>query len=236
VIHLKDKIKQTFFKSIIIPLVIISVALLLLVAVSRGYMFIQMEKVETKKIKATLQKLLNTKKDMIEHRLKEVELLAKLLQQEHQQIFQNQDINIGYKVHFDYAKNGVFYKTDKKGSALYYSSATKIGKKELHKAIFTERMDKTFQTIVNSNDLVVQAYFNSYDNMNRIYPYIDKIYKQYPSAIVMQDYNFYYFNIKEEYKPLRLYRYRGGIRIMVFTYPLEANKKTNRNHKFTTRK
>ncbi len=93
---------------------------------------------------------------------------------------------------FAVAPNGVFYKSNKVGSSIYYSAKTKIGPEQLNKVKYTEAMDITFKSIVDTNPNIVSAYFNSWDNMNRLYPFIDKTYEQYGPHINIPDYNFYY--------------------------------------------
>lgn len=106
---------------------------------------------------------------------------------------------------FDVAPNGVFYKTNHVGSSLYYSSQTKITEVEKNKAFFTEAMDMSLKSVVDVNPNINAAYFNTWDNMNRLYPFIEKVYEQYGEHINMEDYNFYYLaNLKHnpEKKPV----------------------------------
>ncbi len=79
------------------------------------------------------------------------------------------------------------------GSALYYSSDTVIGgEKERDKAYYSEFLDTSFKSMVDSNPLISQVYINTHDNMNRIYPFINNIAEQYGPVLDMTDYNFYY--------------------------------------------
>ena len=138
--------------------------------------------------------MLKNEAKFISDKLNEVSRMAKILQHEHQAIMKN-PTTFGLpngKPSFAVAANGVFYKTNKVGSSIYYSSKTKIGAEELIKAKYTEAMDITLKGIVDSNPTVVSAYFNSWDNMNRLYPFIEKTYEQYGAHINMEDYNFYY--------------------------------------------
>lgn len=142
--------------------------------------------------------LLKKEADRISLELSVISNAAYIMQQDHQNIFANpKEYRITDKPQFAAAPNGVFYKTNKKGGSLYYSSHTKIGAKERAKATFTEAMDPLLKTLVDSNPNIVAAYFNSYDDMNRLYPFIDKVYEQYGSHIHMEDYNFYYLGDAE---------------------------------------
>jgi signal transduction histidine kinase len=131
----------------------------------------------------------------INQQLAEISTLAKFIQNENQRFFNNQDIfELPYgEPKFAVTENGVFYKQNNNGgSSLYYSSKTKITKKKFQKARRTETFDPLFKNIVINNSNVVQAYFNSYDDMNRLYPFIDNIATQFGNNMKMEDFNFYY--------------------------------------------
>ncbi|MDI1479750.1 response regulator [Polyangium sp. y55x31] len=90
------------------------------------------------------------------------------------------------------APEGLYYKTsDEGGSALFYSSRTRIGDAERDKVLKTERLDPLLRSIVRNNRSWVQAYLNTSDSMNRIYPFMD-VRKQYPPDMDIPSYNFYY--------------------------------------------
>ncbi|RKZ42877.1 MAG: hypothetical protein DRQ49_00680 [Gammaproteobacteria bacterium] len=131
----------------------------------------------------------------INQQLKEISTFAKLLQSEHQRFFKTPDtFGMPYgKPEFAVADNGVYYKTvNNGGSSLYYSSNTKITEKERQKALKTETFDPLFQDIITHNPNVVQIYINTYDNMNRLYPFIDDVANQYENILNMENFNFYY--------------------------------------------
>ena len=88
-------------------------------------------------------------------------------------------------------KGTLFVKKDAGGSALYYSAATRIGDAEFDKVLRTEHLDPLMKSLVRADPLVVQVYFNSFDSMNRIYPFLDVL-KQYAEAMEIPSYNFYY--------------------------------------------
>jgi diguanylate cyclase (GGDEF)-like protein len=78
------------------------------------------------------------------------------------------------------------------GASLYYSSDTIIGPSERWKARNSEYLDPLYSSIVNVNPIVDQVYFNSWDNMNRLYPFVKNPTAVYGTTMRMQDYNFYY--------------------------------------------
>jgi len=189
--NLKKILESIFLKSIVFPLFGLSIVIITILLTMRGVMFKKIEQTELEKNRKIVINSVESKGFYINQRFNEIFNYAKLLQKEHEIIFEHKKIK-EHLVEFNVAKNGVFYKVTKKGSSLYYSSDTKIGKKEREKAIFTEDMDHSFKELVDNNNLVVQVYFNSFDGMNRLYPFVDEVYKKFGKTIRMQDYNFYY--------------------------------------------
>lgn len=129
-----------------------------------------------------------------EHKFDDIEILAKLLQNEHQNFFQYQrGIKIKNIPKFDTAANGMYYKfKDNGGASVVVSKNTKVNESLKDKLIKSEIFDKSFKTIVDSNPMLIAAYFNSYDNLNRYYPFIPNAFDAFPQDIKMEKYNFYY--------------------------------------------
>ncbi|WP_353571064.1 ATP-binding protein [Candidatus Albibeggiatoa sp. nov. BB20] len=136
---------------------------------------------------------------------REVSTLARFIQMEQQQFFlapQAYGLPNGRPL-FDIAENGVFFKfNDNSGASLYYSSQTEINDKAYEKALKTEAFDPLLKNIVTHNPHAISAYFNSYDNMNRIYPFINNVAEQLGAHMTMQDFNFYY-EADAEHNPAR---------------------------------
>lgn len=197
--QLQKILSSHFIKFSLIPILIVEVALLIMYFSINAY-------ISSKNIELLLQEaqshsgaILENEANFISEKLNEVSRIALFLQNEHQTILANPN-RFGLpndEPSFAVAQNGVFYKTNKQGSSLYYSANTKMSSETINKARFTEAMDTSLKNIVDINPNVVAAYFNTWDNMNRLYPFIDKVYEQYGHHINMEDYNFYYLaNLK----------------------------------------
>ena len=183
-----------FVKFSLIPILIVEVALIVLYFSINSYISSKNIALLLKEAQSHSQAILENEATIISDKLAEVSRMASILQYTHQNIMTNPK-QFGLpngKPLFDVAPNGVFYKTNKVGSSLYYSSQTKITEVERNKAIFTEAMDMSLKSIVDINPNINAAYFNTWDNMNRLYPFIDKVYEQYGTHIQMEEYNFYY--------------------------------------------
>ena len=187
-------IYKTFLKSSLFPILIIELLLLALYFGINNYSSSQNIKLILEDTKKHLKKISENDANFIDKELQNVVVFSTILQKEHEQFFKNPDNSYlpNGKPFFQTAPNGAFYKVNKNGSSLYYSSKTKIQDNELKKALKTEFMDASFKNIVEANENIVAAYFNSWDNMNRLYPFIDNVYEQYGDHIIMEDYNFYY--------------------------------------------
>ena len=187
-------IYNSFMRVSLIPIFVIEVTLLLLYFGINFYISQANLKTLLEEAKSNISELSRKEAKIIDNQLLEVSKSALILQKEHEAFFKNPN---GFSLpngtpKFGVADNGVFYKTNKVGSSVYYSSKTKIGQKELQKATKTEFMDVSFQSLVETNSNIVAVYFNSYDDMNRLYPFIDDVAKQYGEHIHMEDFNFYY--------------------------------------------
>lgn len=100
------------------------------------------------------------------------------------------------KSKYGFYKNALYKEKDDGGSAAFYSTITKVGKKERTKIQFTEFLDLIYKPLLQVYPNIVQAYFNTHDSFNRIYPYFDVL-SQYDLKIQIPTYNFYYLADKK---------------------------------------
>ena len=201
---LKKILTSHFIKYSLIPIFVVEVALLILYFAINAYIALKNTDLLLNEAQSHTEEVLKNESKIISDKLNEVSRLAKVLQFEHEAIIKNPN-GFGLpngKPSFDVAENGVFYKTNKVGSSLYYSANTKMNEEQIAKATYTEAMDISFKSIVDTNDNIVAAYYNTWDDMNRLYPFIDKVYEQYGAHINMEDYNFY-FLADEKHNPER---------------------------------
>lgn len=204
-LSLKSILYNTYFKTALVPLIVIEITLLILYFGISKYIVNNTKNLTSQEIKTNLLNISQKETQEINYQLKEISNIALIAQYEQEKIFKEKDeILKNIKApEFKYAKNGTFYKVNNDGGAsLLYAATTNIGKKEKEKAIFTEAFDDKLKYYVDNNKLIVASYFNSFDNMNRLYPFIEEVYSQYPADINMQNYNFYY-EADQEHNPQR---------------------------------
>lgn len=91
-----------------------------------------------------------------------------------------------------YDASGAYYTTrDNGGSAVFYSGHVPIGAAEIDKVWRTVPLDPLMKAIRDADPLIGQIYVNTWDSLNRIYPYFDVL-GIYPPRMDIPSYNFYY--------------------------------------------
>ncbi len=194
-VSLRKLLTKSFFQAALIPLIVIELTLLVMYFGISTYMVEKGKKSLHHEIELNVNSILSNEANGIDFRLREISNYAALLQDEQQRIFANKDqyLKTIKAPKFDFAPNKVYYKVDNDGGAsLFYGTNHKIEKEQLEKAVFTEAFDPMLKYVVDKNELIVASYFNSYDDMNRLYPFIPDVYSQYDPSLNMEDYNFYY--------------------------------------------
>lgn len=88
--------------------------------------------------------------------------------------------------------SGVFYKHVRDGnSSLWVSGHVPLNDRVKSAVFWTADAEPAFQDACRSHRAVVQAYFNSADSLNRIYPPFDSL-GMFPSGMDITEFNFYY--------------------------------------------
>ena len=94
---------------------------------------------------------------------------------------------------FERAPNGALYQVNRAGeSSLFFPKSAHVGPRQLDLARATAHLGPLYRHMVEDHPNVAAAYYNTADDMNRLYPFIDEVWKQYPESLHMADYNFYY--------------------------------------------
>jgi len=192
-------IYSNYLTSSLIPIFAIEIVLLVLYFGVSYFITNKSQNVLYEQATQTLNEITVQESKIIDGQFKDVGRLIELLRDDHEQFYINKECLLpNGEPTFAVHKNGVYFKpVDNGGGSLYYSSDTKLGKKELNKARCSEVIDPLMKSIVDTNPIVTQAYLNTYDNLNRIYPYMPDAPAQYGPILHMIDYNFYYLADKK---------------------------------------
>lgn len=96
---------------------------------------------------------------------------------------------IKYTIH---SGTGVLYKPLNDAKSAVWVQAQSAVKKRVQEIVsFTEPIEHNLMNITQHYTEVAQAYYNSKDSYNRIYPYIDVV-QQLPSNLDVTEFNFYF--------------------------------------------
>jgi signal transduction histidine kinase len=184
---------RAYFKASLIPLLVLEIALISVYFLSNR--FASHENISTihELAEQELTHLAAREANGINHQLDSISHAASYLQDYSAVVMANpQNGPKDNPARFAYSLAGAYYTTqDTGGSAVFYSGFVAIGKTEREKALRSIALDPALIGIKKAFPLVAQTYFNSYDSLNRIYPYFDVI-KQYPEKMDIPSYNFYY--------------------------------------------
>lgn len=94
---------------------------------------------------------------------------------------------------FERAPNGALFQVNRVGnSSLFFPKSAHVGPSQLEIARATASLGPLYRHMVEDHPNVAAAYYNTADDMNRLHPYIEDVWKQYPESLHMADYNFYY--------------------------------------------
>jgi C4-dicarboxylate-specific signal transduction histidine kinase len=183
-----------YLRSALLPIFTIEVLLLLVYFGVNWYISGKTKETLLLDATETLPHLANKSAQIISAELRETTRLAGLLQSEHERFFADPSRFPlpGPEPRFGRATNGVLYKLNTNGSSAIYFRGTTVGPTQMDKARLTEAFDPLFQQVVNRSSNIVSAYFNSFDNLNRLYPFIPDVFAQYPPDMNIPEYNFYY--------------------------------------------
>lgn len=130
---------------------------------------------------------------VISRRLEKIAAGAKILADETARVLTTPgDAPPEEKARYAMSPEGSFYTTrDTGGAAVFYSGVVPVGEAEKRKVWQTVGIDPLMKSITETDPLIQQVYFNTFDSYNRIYPYFDVL-EIYPPKMDIPSYNFYY--------------------------------------------
>ncbi len=188
-------VRFSFLKTALIPILTVQLVLLCLYFFSAGYITEKNMSLLHDNALQTVSEITKTEAQIFDDQLREISRNNLSLQAEHEAMFRRPAPDYSYdeklfmeKVGYDLNQN-----LNPAGfSSLYLSSKTKMNPRMRRKITKTTEMDNRFRTLVDNNPNIVTAYFNSWDNMARIYPAMDNFYDQFPYDFDLTRFNFYY--------------------------------------------
>ena len=188
-------IKKEYVRAALIPIIIIEIMLLVLYFSINHYKNIRTRDTLLKEARINLAEITQREAEKINFQLAQVSSYARMLQQENQRFFEDPSrfsLPSSEPI-LRVAPNGTMYKENNNGGgSIYYSGRKPFTAESFRKARETEALDPLYKTITDLDSNVVAVYLNTWDNMNRYYPFIEKTYEQYEPGMDITAFNFYY--------------------------------------------
>lgn len=188
-------IKKEYVRAALIPIIIIEIMLLLLYFGINHYKNIKTRDTLLEEAKINLSEISKREAEKIDVQLAQVSNYARLLQRENQRFFSNPSVfNLpAAPPVLKVAPNGTMYKVNNNGGgSIYYSDFIPFTEASYRKARETEAFDPLYKAVVDLDPNVVAVYINTWDNMNRYYPFIDSAFFYIEPGLDVSKFNFYY--------------------------------------------
>jgi hypothetical protein len=192
---LRSFISREFFKAALLPLLIIEITLLALYFFMNTYLLDRSIQTLIEDRLSNLLEITDSQTRIISEQFQAVADLSQVLQAETERFFEHPE---QFPVpepapEFGFAPNGVYYKLeDTGGCSLLYSGAVPVGAAEKEKALQSEALDPVYKGIFSANRNIVAVYLNTFDSMNRYYPFFEDVYAQTIPGMNIPEFNFYY--------------------------------------------
>ena len=192
-IPLKKWLWNSYISAALIPLLLIELTFLGIYWGTGEFVYKRGAEAVTELSQAALSDAATREAQTISRRLATVEALTKVYADATGDALQQPaDITQAEMDRHAYSPDGVFYTTrDNGGAAVFYSGIVPIEEAEQDKVWRTVRLDPLMKSIVGADPLIAQAYLNTHDSLNRIYPYFDVL-DIFPPKMDIPSYNFYY--------------------------------------------
>jgi len=193
--ELHQFIFRHYARSAVIPILAIELFLLVVYFMVVGYHSRMMMVTLRDEVKIIMPHLVEQQADLIDNEFENVKLHCQYFAEAHERLFRNPDHYslLGEQPVFSIDSNDIYYQVNRKNmSSLFFSHAKSLTPKQKEKARITAALDPLYRHMVRDNYHVSAAYFNTHDNMSRIYPPLADSYKKFPAGVNLSDFNFYY--------------------------------------------
>ncbi|ABB44243.1 Cache sensor signal transduction histidine kinase [Sulfurimonas denitrificans DSM 1251] len=203
-ISLKSLIYKSYLSSALVPVFAIELVLLLLYFGVTFFISQKSQDILLDEAKLALNEIASREAGHIDMLFSEVKRDMAILKRDHERFFTlNECSSQKVKAEFGRHKNGALYKlVDNGGSSIYAPKDFDATPKNLKKIECSEFIDPLMKSIVDTNPIITQAYINTYDKINRLYPFMSDAATQYGAELDATSYNFYYL-ADANYNPKR---------------------------------
>jgi signal transduction histidine kinase len=194
-VSLRSFISREFFKAALLPLLIIEITLLVLYFFMNTYLLEKSIRTLIDDRLSNLLEITGSQTRTMSEQLHAVSDLSLVIQAETRRFFEHpeQFPSSGPGPEFGFARNNIYYKLENNGGcSLFYSGAVPVEAAQKDKALRSEALDPVYKGIFNANHNIVAVYLNTFDSMNRYYPFFEDVYDQVIPGMDIPEFNFYY--------------------------------------------
>lgn len=184
-------VQCNFMKSALLPIIMVQLVLLGLYLISHHYIIEKTLNLLRVNALDTISEISLTEAKNIDDQLREISRNSRSLQVEHQALFTH---SLKRKLAFLEPPTETEFSASHRfgNSSVFVSSKTGSSQEVSEKIVRTEKMETRLETLVNSNPNIVSSSFVSWDNVVRIYPFIEDFYDQFPRDFDLTKRNLYY--------------------------------------------
>ncbi len=192
---------RSFLRIALIPLIVVELAFISIYFFSNDWANDVMTKILKDEAQDDLLHLVNRESKVITMQLDSISQTTDLYRKElKQSITENASFQEKDRERLDYSKEGVYHTTNEDGAAVFYSGA-KTPDHDMQKLARVLTTQDLMKHIYDTQPFAEAIYFNTYDSLNVIYPYVDVMEHFNPNTIIPR-FNFYY-EADQEHNPTR---------------------------------
>lgn len=192
---LQKVVHHNFLVGSLISIFVIELMLLILYFGINHYTSSEYRKALLDQVVSSLEQITDREAEIINQQLNTVAQSTRLVLADHERFFAEFEScnKIAEPPKYKRHVNGTLYKpVDDGGATFYYGASAPDTLLTRRKAACSESLDPLLRSVVNTSDVVTQAYVNTFDDMNRLYPFVPNVSEVYPVDSHMMDFNFYY--------------------------------------------
>jgi hypothetical protein len=183
---------RSYVRNALIPLLVVELLLVAAYLASHAWSASRNVAALRDVARAELARIAEDESEIIEQQLGQVAALTELLRRQAAVALSTPPARPGEHARLRLQPSGALTThRDDGGAAVYYSAATARGPAQHEKLERLAAVDPLLRDVTLANPLIVQAYLNTHDSMNRIWPWLDAA-AQYDPRMVIPDFNFYY--------------------------------------------
>ncbi|WP_428263109.1 ATP-binding protein [Haliangium sp.] len=193
-IPLRRWVQRAYFRAALVPLLLVEVVIIAIYLLANSSATQENQAAIEALAKDELQRIAHREANLVDKQLTAIAQTTELFRRQTDQALTTPlDPGPDERARYVYSDDGVVYYTnrDDGGAALFYSGIVPVGEAERDKALRTAQLDPIMRDIADTNPLVVQIYLNTFDSLNRIYPYFDVL-EVFPKRMNIPSFNFYY--------------------------------------------